>query len=233
MAVDLRKEQQASLERPPYNYSPMTRVLVASMDMVAGRKTSLAKAKMLEVLAVVPYQAWARQQASRLASRDASTLEACRAFIRWAREARHNESLHLQVLDERMREQGEGDPWYLRPPMRFGAVALYVVFAGLLARVDLRRAVLFNAEFEDHAEHTYARFVADHPEWDNEVATGAAVASYAAETGAELATWGDVVRRIALDERDHMNRSFIGAGKSEQVVEYEGMPMRFAEPACD
>ena len=36
--------------------------------------------------------------------------------------------------------------------------------------------------------------------------------------------WADVFRRIGLDERDHMNTSFIYCGKPECVVEYEGMP---------
>jgi len=232
MTIDLKQEQQASLERPPFPYTPMTRVFVAAMDMVAGRTTSLAKAKMLEVLAGIPYRAWERREESRLPRREAGLREACRGFIRWTQEARHNENLHLEVLDERMRELGLRDPWYLRQPARFGAAAFYAVFANLLARIDMRRAFQFNAEFEDHAEHTYARFAADHPEWDDEAVNGPAVAGYAAETGSELASWGDVVRRIALDERDHMNRSFIACGKPEQVVEYEGMPERPAV-ACD
>ena len=32
----------------------------------------------------------------------------------------------------------------------------------------ISRAFLFNAEFEDHAEHVYAKFVEDHPEWDEQ-----------------------------------------------------------------
>jgi hypothetical protein len=30
--------------------------------------------------------------------------------------------------------------------------------------------------------------------------------------------------RIGLDERDHMNNSFVYCGKPENVVRYEGMP---------
>lgn len=226
MAIDLKREQQASLDRPPYDYSAMTRMFVVSMDMVAGRKTSLAKARMLEVLASVPYRAWERREKARLSRRAADMVAACKGFIRWTQEARENENRHLDVLTERMEQQGEADPWYLREPMRSGAVAFYVLFANALAWFDIRRAFQFNAEFEDHAEHTYARFAAEHPEWDDEPVSGPAVATYAEETSTELSSWSDVVRRIALDERDHMNRSFIAAGRPEHVVEYEGMPTR-------
>ena len=34
----------------------------------------------------------------------------------------------------------------------------------------------------------------------------------------QFATWGDVFRRIMLDEREHMNHSFVLAGKSEHVA---------------
>jgi hypothetical protein len=37
-------------------------------------------------------------------------------------------------------------------------------------------------------------------------------------------SWADVFRRVGLDERDHMNNSFVFGGRPEHVVEYEGMP---------
>ncbi len=41
---------------------------------------------------------------------------------------------------------------------------------------------------------------------------------------ADLFTWGDIFRRISLDERDHMNNSFLYSGQQEHIVHYEGMP---------
>ena len=109
--------------------------------------------------------------------------------------------------------------------------------SGALARVGLRRAFLLNAEFEDHAEHTYAEMVAAHPEWEEQPATGEAVREYAAfrifgrprmagdDGGAgEFGSWADVFRRVGLDERDHRNASFALAGRPELIVAYEGMP---------
>ncbi len=39
-----------------------------------------------------------------------------------------------------------------------------------------------------------------------------------------FASWADVFRRIGLDERDHMNASFLFARRPELVVDYRGMP---------
>jgi len=51
--IDLKKEQQASRARPRYPYSTVARVFFASMDMLTGKKTTLAKAKLVERLAPV------------------------------------------------------------------------------------------------------------------------------------------------------------------------------------
>jgi hypothetical protein len=84
---------------------------------------------------------------------------------------------------------------------------------------SIRRAFLFNAEFEDHAEHVYARFAEEHPEWERQPVNNEQVK----ERGA-LSTWADVFRRIGLDERDHMNMSFVFCDRPERVVHYDGMP---------
>jgi hypothetical protein len=56
--ADLRKEQQASRERPRYGYSAVARLFFRSMDRLAGKETTLAKAKLVEALAPIPYRAW-------------------------------------------------------------------------------------------------------------------------------------------------------------------------------
>ena len=39
-----------------------------------------------------------------------------------------------------------------------------------------------------------------------------------------LPTWEEVFRRIGLDERDHMNMSYVFYDRLEWVVKYAGMP---------
>jgi ubiquinol oxidase len=131
------------------------------------------------------------------------------------------------VIEEKMRADGLSDPWYLAPPIPWLMVRTYVMMAWLLAQVSQRRAFLFNAEFEDHAEHVYAQFVTEHPEWETQPVRNALVAEYGA-----FDTWADVFRRIGLDERDHRNQSFVSCGKPEHVVRYEGMPKTDAQTSA-
>ena len=221
MPIDLRNEQQATLERPRYPYSLPARLLFGMMDLVTGRRTTLAKAKLIETLAAIPYRAWEIRQYARMTRlyRDEAEVERAREIMQWGREAQDNEYMHLLVIEEMMREDGARDPWYLFPPIPWLMVLGYVLLTRFMALVNIRRAFLFNAEFEDHAEHAYAAFVADHPQYESQPAGGAQVARYGM-----AGTWADVFRRIGLDERDHMNNSFVFCGMPGRVVRYEGMP---------
>ncbi len=221
--IDLRREQQASLARPRYPYSPAARFFFRSMDLLTGSKTTLSKAKLVEMLAGVPYRAWEHRQYLSMTRhyRDKGLVAEAREVLAWARAARDNEHWHLLLIEEKMRQDAQTDSWYLSRPIPQLMVASYTVMSWALARVDIRRAFLFNAEFEDHAEHTYADLVRAHPEWEKQAAGGDLVRTHG---GGE--TWADVFRRIGLDERDHMNSSFWYCGRGEWVVQYEGMPAR-------
>jgi len=221
MSIDLKKEQQASLDRPRYKYSLAAKFFFASMDLVTGKKTTLAKTKLIEALASIPYRSWEIRQYTRMTRgyRNAELVDEARRIMEWGREAQDNEYWHLVVINEKMKEDGEEDPWYLFPLVPFLVVTIYVILTRFMALVNIRRAFLFNAEFEDHAEHVYAGFVADHPEWESQPIHSEKVKGYG-----EFATWADVFRRIGLDERDHMNSSFLFCGKPQCVVSYDGMP---------
>jgi len=221
MHVDLKREQQATLERPRYGYSLAARLFFAKMDLIAGRKTTLAKAKLIEMLASIPYRSWEIRQYARMTRlyRDGTAVERARAIMEWSREAQDNEYRHLLVIEEKMREEGARDPWYLLSPIPWLLVTGYVLLTRLMALMCIRRAFLFNAEFEDHAEHVYAAFVADRPEWETQPVENPLVARYG-----DSESWADVFRRIDLDERDHMNASFAFCGMEEHVVRYEGIP---------
>lgn len=219
--IDLKREQQATLARPRYPYSLIARFFFAAMDVLAGKAVTLPKAKLLEMLASIPYRAWESHQYSRLTRRyrDAAWVQRGREIVAWGREAQDNEYWHLLVIEAKMREDGLKDPWYLTPPLPWLMVGMYAMLARLLALASLRAAFVFNGQFEDHAEHEYARLVAAHPEWETQPVQSAVVAEQT-----DAATWADVFRRIGLDERDHRNRSFSYAGLPEHVIAYLGMP---------
>jgi len=220
-AVDLKKEQDASLRRPRYPYTLSARFFFASMDLLVGEKTTLAKTKLIEILASIPYRAWEHRQYARMTRRYASWDLVRHAFsvMNWSRDAQDNEYHHLLVIDEKMKEDGVKNPWFLFPPVPWIISAGYAFLCYFTALFSIRRAFLFNAEFEDHAEHVYAQFVKDNPQWDDEPVKSERVSIYG-----QFENWGDVFRRIGLDERDHMNTSFAYAGRPECIVEYEGMP---------
>lgn len=220
--IDLRKEQQATLERPRYRYSLAARLFFFSMDMITGKKTTLSKAKLIETLASIPYRSWEIRQYSRLTRwyKKRDMVEQAKRIMEWGREAQDNEYWHLLVIDEKMKEDGLKDAWYLHWPVPQLMVRFYMLLTGFTALVNIKRGFLFNAEFEDHAEHVYAAFVREHPEWKEQAVGSEAVKGYGS-----FAVWADVFRRIGLDERDHMNASFVFCGKPEQVVKYNGMPV--------
>lgn len=221
MTIDLKKEQQSSLNRPRYKYSLAAKIFFAAINVFTGKKVTPGKAKLIEILASIPYRAWEIRQYGRLTRRykNQELVEKASAIMQWSREAQDNEYWHLQVINEKMKEDELKDPWYLFPVFPFFMVAFYIFLTRLMALVNIRRAFLFNAEFEDHAEHEYAAFVEQHPELENQAVKSEKVKKYA-----DLTTWADVFRRIGLDERDHMNHSFVLSGRPENVVKYGGMP---------
>lgn len=221
MQLDLRKEQKESLARPRYRYSLAAKIFFNVMDFVTGRKTTLAKTKLIETLASIPYRSWEIRQYTRLTRmyRERDKVAYAERIMEWGRETQDNEYWHLLVINEKMKEDGIRDPWYLFPLIPWFMVTGYVIMTRIMAVLNIRRAFFFNAEFEDHAEHVYASFVEDYPELEDQRVDNPLVAEYG-----DFESWADVFRRIGLDERDHMNNSFVFCGKPEHVVRYEGMP---------
>lgn len=219
--IDLKKEQKASFARKRYKYSFSAKFFFFMMDIVTGKKTTYAKAKIIETLASIPYRAWEIRQYEQMTRKykNDGFIKKAKKIILWGREAQDNEYWHLLVLNEKMKADKIKDPWYLNPLVPFVMVTTYVMISRIMAVFSISRAFLFNAEFEDHAEHVYANFVEDNPELDTLPVNSDLVKGYG-----DFQTWGDVFRRIGLDERDHMNNSFVFCGKKEFVVNYEGMP---------
>ncbi len=219
--INLKKEQQASLERPRYKYSLAAKIFFNLMDIVTGKKITLSKVKLIETLASIPYRAWEIRQYDRLTRfyNKKNVVDRAEKIMEWGREAQDNEYWHLIIVNEKMKEDKMKDAWYLKQPFPSLLVCSYVLFSRSLAFFNISRAFLFNAEFEDHAEHVYAKFVEEHSEWEEQVVNNKKIEGYG-----EFANWADVFRRIGLDERDHMNFSFHFYGQPENVVKYDGMP---------
>jgi len=221
MTIDLRKEQLNTLKTPRLKYGFAARFFFFAMDLTTGKKNKLPKAKLLEILACIPYREWELRQYFRLTYKyfNRKKVDWAQDIIEWGRAAQDNEYMHLLVIQEKMREDKMKDPWYLATPVVFMITSFYVLLSKIIAWTNIKAGFRFNAEFEDHAESIYANMVEENPQWENEKVTNPVVKAYA-----DLDNYADIFRRIGLDERDHRNHSFHYAGMPEKITHYEGMP---------
>ena len=212
--VDLKLEQQRTLAAPRLPANPVLKMMFSIMDLLYGKKGSLPKFKVLEILARYPYWAWengAYHKLSRLYSTTtrapAAETENLLRLIELGRASQDNEQWHLLLLEEIIHGKGiklSRLHYCLIPRvMTFG----YNLLSKLIFRTNPAWSYKMNAAFESHAEHEYMRMAADHPEWDEEPVDSVYFDRYPRQN-----TLNDLLRRIALDERDHMNHSLETAG---------------------
>ena len=207
--IDLRREQEATLARPRMKYGLLARLLFVGMDVLYGRKATLRKMRVLEILARIPYQAWEVRQYRRLdGSFDQDRLRVpAEEVLQWGRDAQDNEYWHLLLLREKMKQDGLALSWLWDRLVPWAAVLQYRFASWLLALVSIRAAWQLNAEFEDHAEHEYAQFVQEHPELDSQQVVSELVHDGRGPDDGRYPSWADVFRRVGLDEREHSQAS--------------------------
>jgi ubiquinol oxidase len=196
----LRAAQAATLAAPRLRYDPFSRLMFFAVNMLYGRRPSLAKFLMLEHLARIPYQAWERIAQRAIARTEGRSYLAMRIMDRVAeaRAQQDNEQFHLLIIDELLlrRRAAVGRirhrimPRLLSGPWHAFTWALHLVHPAWSYRL--------NASFEDHAEHEYMHFAGQHPEFDHEP-----VVCEAADDYGRFETLGDLLRQIGHDERVH------------------------------
>jgi len=203
-SAQLAAEQGRTLASERMRYSLLSKALFVPMDLMYGRKGDLRKFHVLEVVARVPYQAWENVAYVAITHSHAAPRFARRIFdfVVESRRQQDNEQWHLLVLEELIRRRGQKRGFFryrLVPQiLAFG----YYHLSWLLYVVNPRWSYQLNAEFEDHAEHEYMRFVEANPELDDESHESEFCTDYG-----RFASVGDLLRRIALDEREHKEES--------------------------
>lgn len=203
-AVNLRAEQELTLASPKMPAGLAARGLFVLMDLVYGRRASLSKFRVLEIVARVPYIAW-EQVAYIAITHTHSTPKFARNVhteVQSIREQQDNELFHLLIIEELLANRGvrQGLIRYRALPQVIAW--LYYHLSWLLYVVNPRWSHALNVSFEDHAEHEYMQYVADHPELDDEPWTS----DFSDDYG-EFATVGDLLRQIGIDEREHKEHS--------------------------
>ena len=202
--MDLRSEQAVTLSQPRRRYGIPARVLFITMNVLYGRTGRISTFRVLEVVARMPYQAW--ENVAYIAETHTSGSPAfARRIQDRVEEARHqqdNELWHLLILEEMLLHSGHRSR-LLRDRVLPQILALvYYQISWLLYVVRPAMSYRLNADFEDHAEHMYMEFVRDHPDldqtrWESQFAT-----DYGRHDSV-----ADLLRRIALDEREHKESS--------------------------
>ena len=200
----LKREQERTLSTPRLRYSLLARVLFVGMDILYGRRLTLSKFKVLELIARVPYQAWEQVAYVAITHTSQDPDFARRVFdrVRESRQQQDNEQWHLLILAELIVLRGlrEGFVRFWLIPQFIAFVYYQIVW--LLYVVSPSWGYRLNAEFEDHAEHEYMEFVREHPELEQE----SWVSVLSAEYGV-FKSLADLFRQIGYDERVHKEES--------------------------
>ena len=189
---------------PRRGYSLAARLLFLTMDLLYGRKGTLSKYRVLEIVARVPYQTWetlSYKQITRV-HRNVGLARRIWGRVQEFRAQQDNEQWHLLIMSELVDASGKREGWLrfrLLPRLiSFG----YWHFSWLLYAIKPAWSHRLNADFEDHAEHEYAEFVRDNPHLE----TVPYISEHCAEYGS-FASVADLIRQISHDERCHKRES--------------------------
>ncbi|AKF11061.1 alternative oxidase [Sandaracinus amylolyticus] len=195
-----RDEEARTLRAPRIRHGIAARALFAVMDLVYGRAASLVKFRVLEVIARVPYQAWENVAyvAITHTHRDPDAPSRIFGAVSEHRAQQDNEQWHLLILEELCARLGARESWLLHRAIPQVLAMVYYHLSWLLYVLHPAWSYALNRDFEDHAEREYMAFVAAHPELEREPFAS----RYEAEYGTYLSV-ADLLRQIALDEREH------------------------------
>jgi ubiquinol oxidase len=195
-----------TLATPRRDYSVAAKLLFLTMDLLYGRAGNLSKYRVLEIVARVPYQTWetlSYKQITRV-HRNVGLARRIWDRVREFRAQQDNEQWHLLILSELVERSGtKTGALRFRFLPKLMALTWWNI-CWVMYAVKPAWSHRLNADFEDHAEHTYAEMVVENPAWE----TTSWGSSLCAECG-EHASVADLIRQISHDERCHKRESEI------------------------
>ena len=200
----LKEEQNKTLNLSRRKYGFFASTLFFSMDLVYGKKRTLSKFKVLEIIARVPYQAWEHVAYIAMTHTYTKPHFARRVFdfVKESREQQDNEQWHLLILEEMIQKKGLHENFFMYRILPQAMAFFYYHLSWLLYVMKPAWSYSLNADFEDHAEHEYMEFVSESPFLENE-----SFESDFKEDYGKLESVADLFRRIGLDERTHKEES--------------------------
>jgi len=216
--LDLKAEQERTLATPVMKSNFILKILIVTLDLFYGKRRTLPKFKVLEILARYPYWAWEDGGYRRLTKDHAAYHqpqdERTSRNLHWidlGRESQDNEQWHMLLLEEIIEKKGIKTSPLLYRWLPLAMAFVYYGLTRLMFFVYPHSSFYMNAAFESHAEHQYMLMAKENPEWDDEEIDS----KYFDKYYPRQKTLGDLIRRIGLDERDHMNHSIAEMDKLE------------------
>ena len=196
--------QRDTLNAPRRPYGLDARVLFRLLDVLYGRKRTLSKFKVLELVARVPYQSW--EQVAYIAITHVAPRPGLARRIHdrvaQARAQQDNEQWHLLILEELVASTGKKESRLLYYWTPQSIAFVYYQVSWLMYVLHPTWSYQLNADFEDHAEHEYMTLVTEHPEWEKQPFTSEFEADYGS-----FESLADLFRQIGHDERVHKQES--------------------------
>ncbi|MFO7937313.1 MAG: hypothetical protein R6V06_06890 [Kiritimatiellia bacterium] len=211
--LDLKAEQQKTLITPKLPANFILKMMFAAMDMLYGKARTLPKVLVLEILARYPYWAWENGAYKMLSLIHCATqpvseknnkkIEVALRHIEMGREAQDNEQWHMLLWADLCEQKGIRLNWFKHFLLPRHMTFVYFYLTRIMYWLNPVWSFKMNAAFESHAEHEYMTFAKEHPEFDEEPVESKWFGIFYPRQK----TLGDLVRRVGLDERDHMNHS--------------------------
>jgi len=218
--MDLKAEQAKTLATPKLPANLILKFMFWQFDFLYGKERSLPKVLVLEILARYPYWAWENggyHLLSKLYSgtkqADPEAVEKALRHIQMGREAQDNEQWHMLLWADLCHQKGIKLDWVYHFVMPKTMTIVYFWITRIMYWLNPVWSFTMNAAFESHAEHEYMLYAQEHPEFEN-----APVESRWFKYYPKQKTLADLVRRVALDERDHMNHSLEEAERLRKPV---------------
>jgi ubiquinol oxidase len=216
--LDLKAEQEKTLATPKLPANFILRMMFLTMDILYGKARSLPKVVVLEILARYPYWAWENGAYKQLSRWYCGTkpvpvekVEKALRHIEMGREAQDNEQWHMLLWADLCHQKGIRLGWFKHFLLPRKMTFVYFYLTRIMYWMNPVWSFKMNAAFESHAEHEYMLFAQEHPEFDGEPVDSV----WFDKHYPRQKSLGDLIRRVGLDERDHMNHSLEEAQRLE------------------
>ena len=175
------------------------------MDLFYGSETTFSKLKVLELIARIPYQSWEHNFFVWLTHNYGKKKYVQRALdeMQMARAAQDNEQWHLFIISDLINQLKIKENFMLHVFLPQIIAFTYFYIISIIHFIKPVWSYKLNADFENHAEHSYKNFVQANPQFKEQKF----YSEYFAYYGQNFDNLADLLWQFAEDERHHKENS--------------------------